>query len=783
MKGPRAPRELNEALEASGVRGLLTAMLDIFDLEGKHELSKQQLTLSASALGCTLSAATWQMLVTRYGTVGENKDKIDLSLVSQHFSSKYDPLLEGVLRTLMSGLMHVAPTVLKLKETVAQLAETVDELQGGAARDRQRKMEVVMRRWQHGVLVPAFDGWRSVVEGQRELLQRTARHWQNGIISGAWRRWREMVEEVVSQRRAVAQVIGRMRDRIAAAAFATWKELYDESRARWAIAQRALLRWSQQQLAGGFFTWKEAVDEAKANRAAIAKALGRMLHRAAAVAFEGWRQAVETAKWQREVVSRVLGRMMNRLASSAFAAWHEAVEAAVEARRKALLRLAMRTLVLAFERWKDQFFEQKEQKDKMRQLMARMLNALLGRCFDGWVVFYEEQRRILRRAAYAMGPGRLLSIAYFTWSYHVRELVAEREASTFDARLAEGIEQYLKDKIGVLNTIREQLADLPAELEVRVSEAAKLETAKMEMSRREWEQLRAEEERQRHEAQQHRQKTKQEQLLVRVMRRWQRKTVVVAFDGWVALVQAAREALQRSGAMWRNIILARAWRSWQSVREQLRATYRAEIEAAKKKAREQLLLTGLRSVGVQWVGEMLTQIEQRRMPQLATEESGAEEESTTLFDLLDIRYVPRQPSGAREAAQLDRDLKTLENVVSAVNEQSIVRYESLLKIVQSAVTDPNARAANEKPQGHRPLNAPPHLSFGAERATMEHMDKLMDKLGMGTQPALLARRRSVGPTSSTSVPTLPAVKSGAGGAVRGAGAAGHHHKLALSDAE
>ena len=62
-------------------------------------------------------------------------------------------------------------------------------------------------------------------------------------------------------------------------------------------------------------------------------------------------------------------------------------------------------------------------------------------------------------------------------------------------------------------------------------------------------------------------------------------------------------------------------------------------------------------------------------------------------------------------------------------------------------------------------------------------DKLMDKLGMGTQPALLARRRSVGPTSSTSVPTLPVVKSGAGGAVRGAGAAGHHHKLALSDAE
>ena len=510
-------------------------MLGIFDIDGSRELSKAELGLNADALGYLASDATWDVLVKRFGTVDRGSppdadaakklapDPLDLQLVGDYFSNKHDALLECVLRQMMKGLKH-------LSARCAQLELSVDELSGGAERDRQRKLSSIVRRWQHGLLHLAFESWAKLAAGQRALLNRVGRQWAQSFLAAVWRRWTEMVSEVQAQRQAVAQVVGRLRNRLAAGAFATWLDLVAEARARWATAERVLLRWLHQLLGTTFAAWREAVDEANAQRALVAQAVSRMKNRELSAAFDAWREAVATAQWQREVVANVMGKMRNRLCAMAFAAWYEAVEAALTARRELLQRvgnrLANRTATLAFERWREMVEAQREQVGRARQLAGRMLNALSGRCFDSWRSFVAEQRRILHRAAYAIGPGRLLSIAYFTWANKVAEAVRARELDNIDARVAAGIEAYMAGKVESLEVVEARLAKLPAELSVRLAEAARAEAAALE--RRKQEVLHAfaqEEEARKAEVQRHRQakeekeKRKQQQQIARVVRR------------------------------------------------------------------------------------------------------------------------------------------------------------------------------------------------------------------------------------------------------------------------
>ena len=65
--------------------------------------------------------------------------------------------------------------------------------------------------------------------------------------------------------------------------------------------------------------------------------------------------------------------------------------------------------------------------------------SLAGKCFDAWLSWVDRQRRILQSARNALGPGRLIWMAFSTWRDDVRAVVAERERS----RLKEEIEASL----------------------------------------------------------------------------------------------------------------------------------------------------------------------------------------------------------------------------------------------------------------------------------------------------------------------------------------------------
>lgn len=823
------------AVEATGVKGLIVAMLGIFDTDGSAKLSREEFGLSASALGYEASPAAWQSLCNRFGLVkpgspppspeasspdkglndpagkgGRNRsptrraetpdpadENLDLGLISNHFANKYDTVLEGVLRQIMGGLVHTAARV-------SALEETMEEVHGASIRDRERKMEAVMRRWQNGILSVAFEAWSKLCAGQRELLQRTARHWANGTLAAVWRRWREMIEEVHEQRRMVAKTVGRMRMRVASLCFEAWKGEWEDVKRQWATANKAVQRMKNRQAAVAFETWHDAVETAKAHRAAVRKVLGRIRNREIAVAFEGWHQAIMEAKDQRQKVARTVGRMMNRVMSITFEAWKEDVQATVRDRKELLRkignRVMNRTLALSFERWKGQIDEQKEQIARAKQLAARMLNGLLGKCFDGWTAFATEQKRIMRRAAYAIGPGRILSVAYFTWAEHVREILEERAAADMegliDARLAANINAYLENKgltvEGLTSTIQRlerTVERLPADLDERMAEARLLEEAYLE--RRKFE---AENQRQLEEAAAQREAERERDRKVqKIMRMWKYKMVAACFDGWAKLVRDAKETLARAGGAWRNIGLAGAWRKWVSVWELIHQANAKKIAARAQREREQALLNGLRSVGATWFQEMQLHSEVRRPlqaeshassdgvppPSMASNAlvsasatpggapSDAEQAAaaiTTMLDLMDERYV-RMGTGARGGQQLDRDLRLLETRMAGFWEQCTFFKQILANIVK----DPTILSAVEKseheqpnsPRAHRPLRAPPQFAF--EEMSVEQIEKMMDSAGaparwLRSSQSRVAGRMGFGGTMGASAPTLAAVR-------------------------
>ena len=89
---------------------------------------------------------------------------------------------------------------------------------------------------------------------------------------------------------------------------------------------------------------------------------------------------------------------------------------------------------------------------------------LLGRCFDGWLAYIREQQRLLRRAAHALGPGRLLYMSYASWRAFVRNAHAERARASFSANfgalLVDGIEEYMRTRLEDLTTMSELAASL-----------------------------------------------------------------------------------------------------------------------------------------------------------------------------------------------------------------------------------------------------------------------------------------------------------------------------------
>ena len=114
-----------------GSGALLIALMNIFDTEGAHCLSKEAFVKCTSALGYVSSDTSWEALAKRFGLVQPEAPKLteeealwrrphsppapkqilDLGLVADHFVNKYDSVLEELLRRLLGGILTLADRV------------------------------------------------------------------------------------------------------------------------------------------------------------------------------------------------------------------------------------------------------------------------------------------------------------------------------------------------------------------------------------------------------------------------------------------------------------------------------------------------------------------------------------------------------------------------------------------------------------------------------------------------------------------------------------------------
>ena len=450
----------------SAVRGLLVTLLNLFNVDSGSTLSRLEFTAGAAALGYDISDEKWAGLYKRFAMANAPDDEdheveeLDLSLLGERFRAMYDPLLEALLRQTLRGLIFQSARISKLEESL-------DSVMNAGERDRNSKIQRVMNRFRNGLLTTTLDAWKSMVAQTRELKGRVARMWSNRLLAAVWQQWQEATAEGRGRRQKLANAVGILKNRQIAMAFACWVELLDDARRRWAAAERALARMRNALVAGCWVSWVEAVIRSKEQREALGRVAARLQNRAMAQAFDGWTGMVAEVKWQREAVSSVLGRLRNRELAAAFDAWHEAASGAASAREEALRRagamLTNRTLLLAFEAWREAVASKHALLDRARQLAGRWLHALCGRCFDAWAEAAERQRRIFRQAAHAIGPGRLLWLAYSTWKASVKEAVAERERERMQSEITSSVASGLGGKLSG------QHAELAAQLEAQLS--------------------------------------------------------------------------------------------------------------------------------------------------------------------------------------------------------------------------------------------------------------------------------------------------------------------------
>jgi hypothetical protein len=152
-----------------GAKGLLVSLLTLMDVNRNNVLTHGEYASTAQPLGFDVSTEAWVELVDRFGDQNRDKsdwrrdpllDSIDLSLLSGYTSTKIDPLIEELLRRLLRGVMNTFRYNQQLEKRLQVVEQHLDHFVLGAEREKQRKVNLTLRRWKHKWVAFAFDGWK-----------------------------------------------------------------------------------------------------------------------------------------------------------------------------------------------------------------------------------------------------------------------------------------------------------------------------------------------------------------------------------------------------------------------------------------------------------------------------------------------------------------------------------------------------------------------------------------------------------------------------------------------
>ena len=177
--------------------------------------------------------------------------------------------------------------------------------------------------------------------------------------------------------------------------------------------------------------------------------------------------------------------------------------------------------------------------------------------FEQWLDFIERKQQVLQRAAYAIGPGRLLATCYRTWRDGVRDAVRERERQRTLELLGDALPQLVrtllpevldgKDLGGLFSGGGADVSHLEAEIAQLKAQLGSADA---------------------------RQEAARQATLGRILRGWKHQHTSRAFDGWKEITAQQKAVLVKSARHWANALLASVWRRW------------AEMVAEQKEQRE-----------------------------------------------------------------------------------------------------------------------------------------------------------------------------------------------------
>ena len=310
--------------------------------------------------------------------------------------------------------------------------------------------------------------------------------------------------------------------------------------------EKVVRGWRHRHTSKAFDGWRDLVGSAHAAR--LAKAVGRWTHRLLGTVFDAWKVLRSRAGRVEELQQRAMRRIVHGFTSSAFGAWAEHVEAVRRFRQglltRAATRLAHRGVAIAFSQWADLVRSARQRREELYAHAARhLINHTAAAALDAWVRYVEGKREVLRRAAFAIGPGRLLAICFRTWRAEVHEAARARERTEVLGLLGEALPAMVRE---ILPSI------LGGGSFGGGAGAGDLAALEVEVRR-----LRHDADAAAHQAEAARQRT-----LNGILRTWKHQHTSRAFDGWRDLVESHKELLRRSARHWANGILAAAWRRW-----------------------------------------------------------------------------------------------------------------------------------------------------------------------------------------------------------------------------
>ena len=323
---------------------------------------------------------------------------------------------------------------------VEALHATVAAAAGRLERDRVSKINRTLVRWFVVHTAKAVQGWKEVVARTRRLRGAAAAQWRDALLARVYRTWVALVLEGRSVRHQARRALGHWVNRLASLCFVAWGDA--------------------------------AREAAEVRRALLGRAVGRMLHRLLAATFVPWCDHVVKMKASRALGRRVVARMQNALLAVTFDAWTDAVADArasrVERLRGAAGRLLHRTAALAFGGWRDGARAQVEERHAtLAAVVQRMMNRLACFAFDEWVTWLARRTEVKRRAAYAIGPGRLQGLVWRTWRAAVVEARRERERQWVIDLIGESAPAGGGEPSEALAACLEGLAQLRTEVAVR----------------------------------------------------------------------------------------------------------------------------------------------------------------------------------------------------------------------------------------------------------------------------------------------------------------------------